>query len=242
MLTRKLILFLFATLCRASAGHYCLAVNQFDIVNEGGGVDCFGELSGTSIFYTGAAAPWAFPPLRFGTNFTYTFPAIPGFYNVTLTFLEPNATRAGQRLFTISINGAISQNIDVWAAVGSSISGNVPYTFRGFAVSNGSIGIQFRGVVGNAIISKIEFTQITPLDIFEANIATDPRQLAFEKELNNLPNPLPYFRAPFYTGDMTPIKRIWAERQRTHTLPGNCDTIIFDQNYHPFILTKEKPC
>lgn len=91
---------------------------------------------------------------REGSNFSYQIPVANGNYQVTLGFLEPTATAAGARVFSVDANG-VNQiaNLDVFAAAGAKNTAIA----RSFAVtvSNGSLKLDFKGVTGKAIVSNI---------------------------------------------------------------------------------------
>ena len=97
--------------------------------------------------------------LRYGTSFTCSYTIPNGFYFVILGLLEPNATAAGKRVFTVSVGGYTSSPFDLYAVTGT----RVPYTTRmpidpmfPALVTNGTLSIQFKASVGNAVVSFIE--------------------------------------------------------------------------------------
>src|SRR5437016_14449243 len=52
-------------------------------------------------------------------SFGYSIPLADGNYNVTLDFAETYVTAAGQRIFSVSINGTqVLTNFDIYAAAG----------------------------------------------------------------------------------------------------------------------------
>ncbi len=92
---------------------------------------------------------------------TFTVPA--GSYSVTLKWLEPNKTAAGQRTFAVSINGApVAIGLDVFAAAGGAMK---PYdrTFQASA-PGGFIQITLTGTLGNALLSAVQIDDATPTD------------------------------------------------------------------------------
>ncbi len=103
--------------------------------------------------------------LRYAQNFSYffqlpTLPA-PATYNITLKFLEPNKTHAGQRLFNVIINGVTQlTQFDVYLLANGT---NKPYD-RSFPVTvgaDGRLAIQFSPVNNqNAVISAIQIDSI----------------------------------------------------------------------------------
>lgn len=59
--------------------------------------------------------------LRYGfgmASFSYTIPAPNGTCDVTLGFSEPNKTAPGQRIFTITANGQVVADVDIFARAG----------------------------------------------------------------------------------------------------------------------------
>lgn len=91
---------------------------------------------------------------REGSAFSYQIPKANGNYTVTLGFVEPSATAAGQRVFSVAANGVTQiTNLDVFSAAGAKNTAIV----RSFPVtiSNGSLTLNFTGVVGKAIVSNI---------------------------------------------------------------------------------------
>lgn len=59
---------------------------------------------------------------RYGSahaSFGYSIPLANGTYNVSLDFAETYVTAAGQRIFSVSINGTqVLTNFDIYAAAG----------------------------------------------------------------------------------------------------------------------------
>ena len=92
---------------------------------------------------------------REGSAFSYQIPKANGTYMVTLGFLEPTTNAAiGQRVFNVAANGVTQiANLDVRSAAGASRTAIV----RSFpvTVSNGTLTLNFTGVVGKAIVSNI---------------------------------------------------------------------------------------
>lgn len=91
---------------------------------------------------------------RFGRAFDYAIP-IPaaGTYRVTLLFAEPWFTAAGRRVFDVSAEGTRRvAGLDLFATGG--LKGAVSRTFD-VPVTDGTLNLQFRGVVENAIVGGI---------------------------------------------------------------------------------------
>jgi len=106
------------------------------------------------------------PPLnalRYGTRFSYRIAAPPGVYLVKLSFVEPNATAAGRRLFTVTINGQTSDAIDIFKEVGL----KKEHILMPTAISYwGFVKIDFAGVIGNAVVTQIQLAKY-PIDAFK---------------------------------------------------------------------------
>jgi len=117
--------------------------------------------------------------LYYGSRFTCRAAAPPGVYLVRLSFVEPNATAAGQRRFTITVNGQVSDPIDVFAAVGARPTGlrldTTAISYFGF------IKIEFVGLmVGitqvNAIVNAIEvYPAFTGPILAASYLCTEPQ-------------------------------------------------------------------
>ena len=97
---------------------------------------------------------------RYG-NFTYTIPGLTagGSYTVRLHFDEYYWTQVGQRVFTVSINGAqVLTNFDIIQAAGGPLQAVVEQ-FTATASASGQITIQFATVKDNAEINGIQIQQ-----------------------------------------------------------------------------------
>ena len=95
---------------------------------------------------------------REGSAFSYQIPMPNGTYELTLGFLEPSATAAGQRVFNVDANGVRQiASLDVFAAA----EGKNTVMVRSFTVtvSNGLLTLDFTGVTGKAIVSNISATK-----------------------------------------------------------------------------------
>jgi beta-galactosidase len=91
---------------------------------------------------------------REGTTFGYQIPLANGNYRVTLGFLDPTATAAGQRVFNVSANGVLQiANLDIFAATGAQNTAMARTFF--VTVSNGMLALDFTGVTGKAVLSDI---------------------------------------------------------------------------------------
>jgi hypothetical protein len=100
-------------------------------------------------------APWSTPPLRYG-NFTCTFPvSSPGFYQVTLTFQEPNVVQAGGRVFNVTVGSFPAiQNLDLVREGASTSSVTISRTVPAISL-DGTIKVQLTTVVRNAVLSSV---------------------------------------------------------------------------------------
>lgn len=97
---------------------------------------------------------------RYG-NFSYTIPGLQSgaSYTVRLHFAEFYWSKAGQRVFNVSINGTqVLNNFDIIATAGAPNKATVQQ-FNATANSSGQITIQFSTVVDNAKVSGIEIIQ-----------------------------------------------------------------------------------
>jgi beta-galactosidase len=91
---------------------------------------------------------------REGSAFSYQIPMANGTYKVTLGFLEPSATTAGQRVFNVDANGVRQiTSLDVFAAAGAKNTA-IARSFT-VTVSDGMLTLGFTGVTGKAILSNI---------------------------------------------------------------------------------------
>ena len=143
-------------------------------INSGGGV-----VAGYSSdqYFTGGTAYQATIPLPAGMadylktsrggNFSYKFPVTDGNYTISLRFVENSSavTARGQRVFSVSINGAtVLPALDIFAAAG--INQEYVQTFTTLASGGNGITVQFVTSVRNAVVSAI--------DVVPIPIAQDP--------------------------------------------------------------------
>lgn len=108
-----------------------------------------------------AADPTIYQTLKYGTDLSYSLPAIQGTtYTVRLHFAETGYQVGGQRSFNVDINGnrALS-NFDVFATAGGADRA-VVRDFTATADANGKIVVRLAGAMGsidpNAIINALE--------------------------------------------------------------------------------------
>lgn len=93
--------------------------------------------------------------LRYGPSFSYDIPVPNGMYVVALGFLEPNATRAGQRLFSVTVNGRTMAGIDLFHLAGLKVPFGAEFRVT-VDSAQPSIKIALAGQVGNAVLSAID--------------------------------------------------------------------------------------
>jgi hypothetical protein len=161
MLTRAILLILSSLSLQA----VCWNAGGPTILKQNGvSVECFEDqlFSGGTKFVDLTMGVGVFQTLRYG-NFSYTIPAAPGLYTVTLDLVEPNKTGSGQRLFYVAVNGVRTANLDLWQLAGG--ANKQPYILKLYGVSNGQLKIEFVTVLWNAVVSAIHVEQMKPLDI-----------------------------------------------------------------------------
>ena len=99
-----------------------------------------------------------FQTYRYGYNFGYSIPVPNGTYSLKLMFADGVSTRAGQRLFDITVQGVKKyDNLDVFAKAGGqnrALTLTIPVT-----VSNGTLSIVFAGGSYKAFINAILLTK-----------------------------------------------------------------------------------
>jgi len=118
-----------------------------------------GYSGGSTYTVSGAIANTNDPTLyrteRWG-SFTYSFKVPSGTYSVTLKFAETSFNAAGNRVFSVAINGTtMLSNFDIYAAAGGANTA-VDRTFQ--VTSSGTVSIQF--IVGSADQPKVDAIQI----------------------------------------------------------------------------------
>ena len=96
---------------------------------------------------------------REGSAFSYQIPLPNGTYKVTLGFLEPTATAAGDRVFNVDANGKSKiAGLDVFKTAGGQNSA-IARSFK-VAVTNGQLNLDLNGTTGNAIVSNIAVSNL----------------------------------------------------------------------------------
>ena len=100
-----------------------------------------------------ATDPQLFNSYRIGT-FSYRLPVPDGKYKVTLRFVEPTASAAGERVFNVSVNGKLLlKKLDVFTAAGGKLKG-VERTVNASA-HDGALVIEFAPEKAEAVVSSI---------------------------------------------------------------------------------------
>lgn len=112
------------------------------------------DASATDRISVAAAETRLYDSYREGA-FSYRVPVPDGRYTVTLHFMEPVASKAGERVFDVRANGKpVLQNIDVFAGAGGQ---RRAYT-RSFQtkVTGGGLTLDFHASKGQAVLSACE--------------------------------------------------------------------------------------
>lgn len=105
----------------------------------------------------GASAPYN--TLRQAVAFACAIPVANGTYSVVLNLIEPTATGRGQRLFTVTAGGQVTQIPDLWNYAGARhymtypLAGNV-------AVTAGVLTLDFKASIGLALVAGIEIKPV----------------------------------------------------------------------------------
>lgn len=126
-------------------------------LDAGGPGDAFyngGNVTPTGITDTDVALTTA----RWGWS-TYDIPvSAPGRYRVNMRFVDPTWTRAGQRVFDLSVEGqTVVKGFDIAGTVGRN---QVAYQEAYVLVSDGKLTIQAQKIVDNPIISSISVQRV----------------------------------------------------------------------------------
>lgn len=113
---------------------------------------------GGTAFRDATLGPPPFDTLRYGSRFSYKLPATPGAYLIRVYFVEPNATAAGRRVFTVSVNGQASDAIDLFQDGGA----HAQRIIETSAVSYwGFVRLDFVATIGNAVATMIEILPLS---------------------------------------------------------------------------------
>ncbi len=189
----KILRSIFVGLALLSGPGFCATLVRLACGGPGG-IDPAGTLwtsdaaySAGGIVYTNTGAlPVPFSHLRYapaaavGVPFGFAFQfAAPGAYSVTLRFVEPNKTAAGQRIFSVSINGtAALPDLDLFAAAGLLTPKDYSFPVNS---PDGAISIVLTPSAWNAVISGIQIdgpALLAPapivLPIFDPPFTTTP--------------------------------------------------------------------
>ncbi|MYM62827.1 glycoside hydrolase family 2 TIM barrel-domain containing protein [Pseudomaricurvus sp. HS19] len=105
----------------------------------------------------GTDSPELYQAYREG-NFSYQLPLPNGEWQVTLSIMEPNESKAASRRFNVNANGvAVLENFSPARAAGAAFAATTP-SF-GVTVDNGLLSLDFIGNDGDAIVSAIAITR-----------------------------------------------------------------------------------
>jgi hypothetical protein len=89
------------------------------------------------------------------SKFDYNFTVPNGNYTMKLLFADPISTAAGQRTFNVTANGAsVLKHFDIFAATG--VQGMADTQSIKLSITNKTLALVFKGIVGEAIVSAIE--------------------------------------------------------------------------------------
>ena len=120
-----------------------------------------GNNSSTTITVQNTLDPTLFRTARWGNPVTYNFPLPNGNYLVKVLESENYWSAAGQRIFSISLQGSVVQsNLDVFAASGGKFKA-LTLTFTA-TVSSGTLNLVANSSVDNAQFNGIEITWVGP--------------------------------------------------------------------------------
>ncbi|MDJ1505030.1 malectin domain-containing carbohydrate-binding protein [Xanthocytophaga agilis] len=156
------------------SGGYTFAPDQF-----------FSEYSDRRYFQkaeiAGTVNDLVYQAFRSGEMFNYNIPVINGQYIVTLNFAELYFSSPGQRVFSVNIEGGVSElvNFDVFVAAGGAnkaLARHFPIT-----VTDGFLTVEFTSQISKAMIAAIQLTSIS-------SARTNTQTLLSKRtEISNLP-------------------------------------------------------
>lgn len=131
-----------------------------------------GSTAATTKTIAGTSDPELYQSERYAANFSYAIPASTGKYMVTLHFAEIYFTSTGSRVFNVLAEGTkVLNNFDIVATAGSFAA--YKYSFP-VSVNDGTINLDFQGVVQNAKVSAIE--------VLPASLTVQPSALNFGQQ------------------------------------------------------------
>jgi N-acetylneuraminic acid mutarotase/glucose/arabinose dehydrogenase len=111
--------------------------------------------------------------LRVGSSFSYQFPLPNGTYDITLHFMDPDSTLENQRIFDVSVEGALAlDDLDLFDLVGQDAAYQA--TVADALVSDGLLDITFIASISDAVVSAIEVRRSY------AGLEVSPSVLAFD--------------------------------------------------------------
>lgn len=118
-----------------------------------------GDVYSSSSVISGTSTPALYQTERFGA-FQYQLAVSNGTYTVNLKFAELYFNSAGQRQFTVAINGTqVLENFDVVASAGGGLKAiDKPFPV---VVTNGQIAIDFVAVISTPTVNAIEIVPVT---------------------------------------------------------------------------------
>ncbi len=114
-----------------------------------------GSAAKTTTAISGTTDDVLYQSERWG-NFSYSIPMANGTYAVTLKFAETYFSAAGQRIFSVTINGqTVISNLDIYAKVGKNVAYDVVIPVN---VTTGAIKIGFTSTKDYGKISAIKIS------------------------------------------------------------------------------------
>jgi len=151
---------------------------------EGGGNSYTGEpiSQDWALYATGRRGVYA--------DFRYVIPVSNGSYRLTLKFAETQGLSPGDRVFNVLVNGTkVLSNFDIRAEVANRIPLDKSFTV---SATNGSITIDFDGVVNYGIVAGIELIPATgSISVSPATATAVPNQkIQFTATTNGAPAPV----------------------------------------------------
>jgi hypothetical protein len=137
-----------------------------------------GNVHATTSPIKGTPDPTLYQTYRYG-QFSYQFAVPNGGYNVVLKFAESYWHSAGQRIFSVSINGVlVLTNFDIVAAAGAPLTAiDRAFTIK---VTSGTLTIKF--IKGSADVPKVNAISVAPLSsasTAQGQLSLSPTSFAF---------------------------------------------------------------